>query len=267
MPSVLFVLTSASKTLTDAPTVSFFRASCESLSTEIHVSNAFCSLRYLPEAAHPYYVLAPHATIDFASPAGPNPPIDEGSVKMFESDPECTKFLADETVKSKLASAKKLSEVSSKGEHSARMFHSHHANNPGKDYDAIFYVGGHGPVIDLAVDPVNIKLASEFYQAGKITAAVCHGPAGLVGVTDAEGKSIFAGKAATGFSNAEETQVGKVKDVPFLLEDKIVSLGGKYEKAADPWGSHVVVDGNLYTGQNPASAGPIGQAILKALKV
>ncbi|KAJ7744495.1 ThiJ/PfpI [Mycena maculata] len=225
MPSILFVLTSASQTLTGAQTG-----------------------WYLPEAAHPYYVLAPHASIDFASPAGPNPPIDEGSVKMFAEDAECTKFLADETVKSKLADAKKLSAVSV------------------KDYDAVFYVGGHGPVIDLAVDPINIKLASEFYQAGKITAAVCHGPAALVGATDAQGKSIFAGKSATGFSNAEETAVGKVKDIPFLLEDRIISLGGKYEKADEPWGVKVVVDGNLYTGQNPASAGPIGQAILKALK-
>ncbi|KAJ6487868.1 ThiJ/PfpI [Mycena sanguinolenta] len=225
MPAILFVLTSAATTLTGAQ-----------------------AGWYLPEAAHPYYVLAPHATIDFASPAGPNPPISEQSVKMFENDAESVKFLADETVKSKLASAKKLSEVNS------------------KDYDAVFYVGGHGPVIDLAVDPINIKLASEFYQAGKITAAVCHGPAAIIGATDAEGKSIFAGKAATGFSNAEETAVDMVKDVPFLLEDKIKSLGGKYEKAAD-WAPHVVVDGNLYTGQNPASAGPIGQAILKALKL
>ncbi|KAF8195956.1 ThiJ/PfpI [Mycena galopus ATCC 62051] len=226
MPAILFVLTSANKTLTGAQTG-----------------------WYLPEAAHPYYVLAPHATIDFASPKGPNPPIDEGSVKMFESDAESTKFLADETVKSKLAEAKKLSDVSA------------------KDYDAIFYVGGHGPVLDLAVDEVNIKLASEFYQAGKITSAVCHGPAALVGATDAHGKSIFAGKAATGFSNAEEIQVDKVKDIPFLLEDRIVSLGGKYEKAPDAWASHVVVDGILITGQNPASAGPIGHAILKALKL
>ncbi|KAJ7498977.1 ThiJ/PfpI [Mycena latifolia] len=229
MPSVLFVFTSVSTTLTGAKTG-----------------------WYLPEAAHPYYVLAPHASIDFASPAGPNPPVDEGSVKMFASDEECIKFQADETVKSKFAAAKKLSDVSA------------------KDYDAIFYVGGHGPVIDLAVDPVNIKLASEasrsFYQAGKITSAVCHGPAALVGVTDAQGKSIFAGKSATGFSNVEEVQVDKVKDIPFLLEDKIVSLGGKYEKAAEPWGVKVVVDGNLYTGQNPASAGALGQAILKALK-
>ncbi|KAJ6500939.1 class I glutamine amidotransferase-like protein [Mycena sanguinolenta] len=226
MPAkVLFVLTSAATTLTGAP-----------------------AGWYLPEAAHPYYILAPHATIDFASPAGPNPPISEVSVKLFESDAESVKFLADETVKSKLASAKKLSEVNS------------------KDYDAVFYVGGHGPPIDLAVDPINIKLASEFYQAGKITAAVCHGPAAIVGATDAEGKSIFAGKAATGFTNTEEAAADMVKHVPFLLEDKIKSLGAKYEKAAD-WVPHVVVDGNLYTGQNPASAAPIGQAILKGLKM
>ncbi|KAF8212716.1 class I glutamine amidotransferase-like protein [Mycena galopus ATCC 62051] len=226
MPAILFVLTSANKALTGGQTGWF-----------------------LPEAAHPYYIFAPHATIEFASPKGPNPDVDEGSVKMFEADAECIKFLADETVKSKLASAKKLSEVSS------------------KDYDMIFYVGGHGPVIDLAVDEVNIKLASEFYQAGKITAAVCHGPAAPVGVKDAQGRSIFAGKAATGFSNAEEIQVDKVKDIPFLVEDRIISLGGKYEKAADLWKPHVVVDGNLITGQNPNSAGPIGHAILKALKL
>ncbi|KAJ7496865.1 ThiJ/PfpI [Mycena latifolia] len=224
MPSVLFVFTSATKTLTGAPTG-----------------------WYLPEAAHPYYVLSPHASIDFASPGGPNPPMDDASAKLFASDEGCIKFLADETVKSKLASAKSLSAVSA------------------KDYDAIFYIGGHGPVIDLAVDPVNIKLASEFYQAGKIVSAVCHGPAALVGATDAQGKSIFAGKSLTGFSNAEEAVIDKVADVPFSLEDRIVSLGGTYSKA-EPFGVKVVVDGNLYTGQNPASGASLAEAILKGLQ-
>ncbi|KAG5343081.1 hypothetical protein C0989_000071 [Termitomyces sp. Mn162] len=158
------------------------------------------------------------------------------------------KFLKDETVKSKLANAKKLTEVNV------------------KDYDAIFYVGGHGPVIDLANDPENAKLASQFYQSGKIVSAVCHAPAALVGAVDADGKSIVAGKKFTGFSNVEEDLVNGAKDIPFSLEDKLQALGGKYEKAAEPWGSHVVVDGNLLTGQNPASAEPLGQAILKALK-
>ncbi|KAG6900933.1 hypothetical protein C0993_004370 [Termitomyces sp. T159_Od127] len=225
MPSVLFVFTSVNKTLTGEQTG-----------------------WYLPEAAHPYWVLAPHATIDFAAPAGPNPEVDEGSLQAFANDEESQKFLKDETVKAKLASAKKLSEVNV------------------KDYDAIFYVGGHGPVIDLAENPMNIALASQFYQAGKIVSAVCHGPAAIVGAIGADGKPIFAGKRVTGFSNAEEDLVKGTKAMPFLLEDKLTALGGKYEKAAEPWGSHVVVDGNLLTGQNPASAGPLGQAILKALK-
>ncbi|CAK5275573.1 unnamed protein product [Mycena citricolor] len=223
MPAVLLVFTSCSKTLTGKPTG-----------------------WYLPEAAHPYYILSPHATIDFASPAGPNPPIDEYSVKMFTDD-ESVNFLKDPAVQAKFASAKKLSDVNV------------------KDYDAILYIGGHGPCIDLSVDPVNVKLASEFFQAGKITAAVCHGPAAIVGAVDAEGKSIFAGRAATGFSNAEENAVDMVQEIPFLLEDRIVSLGGKYEKAAEIWGPHVVRDGVLITGQNPSSAGPIGKEILKAL--
>ncbi|KAG6860995.1 hypothetical protein C0995_005015 [Termitomyces sp. Mi166 len=225
MPSVLFVFTSANKTLTGGQTG-----------------------WYLPEAAHPYWVLAPHANIDFAAPAGPNPEVAESSLAAYANDEGSQKFLKDETVKAKLATAKKLIEVNA------------------KDYDAVFYVGGHGPVIDLASDPVNAMLASKFYQMGKIVSAVCHGPAALVGAVDADGKSIFAGKRFTGFSNVEEDLAKSVQEVPFLLEDKLQKLGGRYEKAAEPWGSHVVVDGNLLTGQNPASAEPLAQAILKALK-
>ncbi|KDR83795.1 hypothetical protein GALMADRAFT_236180 [Galerina marginata CBS 339.88] len=225
MPSVLFVFTSADKTLSGGQTG-----------------------WYLPEAAHPYYVLSPHATIDFAAPKGPNPPVDEGSVKAFASDPDSVKFQKDETAKSKFAGAKKLSDVDF------------------KDYDAIFYVGGHGPVIDLPTDPINARLIQQFWDSGKIVAAVCHGPAALTGAVDAAGRSIFTGRTVTGFSNEEEEQAGKVKDVPFLLEDKIVQLGGKYVKADEVWGEKVVVDGHLITGQNPASAAGVGKAILKALK-
>ncbi|THH31318.1 hypothetical protein EUX98_g2899 [Antrodiella citrinella] len=223
-PKILFVFTSADKNLKGGQTG-----------------------WYLPEAAHPYYVLAPHAEIDFAAPKGPNPPVDESSVKNF-TDAESVKFLKDETVVAKFAAAKKLTQVNA------------------ADYAAIFYVGGHGPVIDLAFDEDNAKLASDFFRAGKITAAVCHGPAALVKATDAAGKSIFAGRKATGFTNAEETSIQAVDSIPFLLEDRINELGGIFEKV-DPWAPKVVVDGILITGQNPASAGPIGEAILKALKV
>ncbi|KAK7444752.1 hypothetical protein VKT23_015069 [Stygiomarasmius scandens] len=224
MPSILFVFTSADKHLKGGPTG-----------------------WYLPEAAHPYYILKDAASIDFAAPKGPNPPVDPTSVKSFAEDKESTQFLNhDDTVKTKLANAKKLSDVKA------------------SDYDAIFYIGGHGPVIDLANDPVSLKLASEFYQAGKITSAVCHGVAALVNVVDKDGNPILAGKKATAFSNAEEELINGTEIIPFLPEDKIKAIG-TYEKAPEPWGPHVVVDGNLITGQNPASAAAIGKAILKAL--
>jgi len=168
--------------------------------------------------------------------------------KNFAEDKESVRFLQDESVQSKLAKAKKLSEVQV------------------KDYDAIFYVGGHGPVIDLASDPVNAKLVSEFWQSGKIVSAVCHGSAALVEAVDTNGKSIFLGKSFTGFSNKEEEAVQRVKEIPFLLEDRITKLGGKYEKADQLWGAKVVVDGRLITGQNPASGTGVGEAILKAIK-
>jgi len=222
MGRILFVYTSCSKTLTGSGTG-----------------------WYLPEAAHPYYVLAQHHTIDFAAPNGPNPPVDEKSVQMFTDD-ESQQYLKDDTVAKKFAECKKLSDV-----------------DPSQ-YDAIFYVGGHGPVIDLASDPVNIKLANEFWRSGKITSAVCHGPAALVGVTDKAGNSIFVGRSATCFTNEEEVQVDGVKIIPFLVEDKIKSLGGKFDKT-EPWGVKVCVDGKLITGQNPASAKAVGEAIHAAL--
>lgn len=135
--SILFVFTSANKNLKGGQTVSLIVA-CVSC---IYLTVIYQGW-YLPEAAHPYYVLAPHFNIDFASPKGPNPPVDEGSVKNF-TDKESVEFLKDTVVTKKLESAKKLSEVDV------------------KDYDAVFYVGGHGPVIDLATDPDNIKLASD----------------------------------------------------------------------------------------------------------
>jgi len=185
MPRVLFVFTSANKNLKGSQTGWF-----------------------LPEAAHPYYKLAPHVDIDFASPAGPNPPVDEGSVKTFK-DEESVKFLQDPTAISKFSNAKKLSEVNV------------------ADYDAVFYVGGHGPVIDLPSDPVNIAMINKFWAANKIVSAVCHGPAALVRATDSNGQSIFAGRRFTGFSNAEEELAHAVDTIPFLLEDKIKELGGK----------------------------------------
>ncbi|KAA1476758.1 class I glutamine amidotransferase-like protein [Dentipellis sp. KUC8613] len=202
---------------------------------------------YLPEAAHPYYTLSPKYQIDFAAPAGPTPPLDPSSVQLYK-DEESQKFLVDPEVKELFSKTKILKEVNA------------------EDYAAIFYIGGHGPVIDLAFDEDNIKLAEKFLHSGKIVSAVCHGPAALVGVKGTDGNSIFDGRKATAFTDVEEEQVGKIDDVPFLVEDKIKSLGGTFEKAAEPWGVKVIRSGNLLTGQNPASAKPLAEELITILQ-
>lgn len=135
-------------------------------------------------------------------------------------------------------------------------------------FDAVFVPGGHGPMFDLATDASCQQLIAEFAAAGKIVAAVCHGPAALVGVRlpPGEGEYLLHGKRVTGFSNEEETQVKLADVMPFLLEDRLAEVsGGGFVKADEPWGSKVVVDGNVITGQNPASARRIGEVILEAL--
>ncbi|KAF9787459.1 class I glutamine amidotransferase-like protein [Thelephora terrestris] len=204
---------------------------------------------YLPEAAQPYYSFI-HAGfhVDFASPEGRDPPVSQKSVEHYKDD-ESVKFLQDQDVVDKLEKCKKISEVNS------------------SEYDAIFYVGGYGPVVDLADDLQNADLVSAFWQGGKIVSAVCHGPAGLIHGKDSNGKSIFEGKKVTCLSNAEEKEHGfPLKDIGFYLEDKIEELGGKFEKAKGLLECHVVVDGQLYTGQNPASAKPLADRIVQDLK-
>lgn len=137
------------------------------------------------------------------------------------------------------------------------------------EFAALFYPGGHGPMFDLATDKESIALINEFVAAGKPVAAVCHGPIVFANVIKADGKHLLAGKEVTGFSNVEEDQVQMTKLMPFLLEDKIKEAGATYVKADEPWGVKVVSadGGKLITGQNPASAKGVGEAIAKAIGV
>ncbi|CAF0809032.1 unnamed protein product [Adineta steineri] len=202
---------------------------------------------YLPEAAHPYYVLESHFNIEWASPKGGKAPLDPTSAEQFKDDAECIKFLSDNKAKQGYENTKKLSEINA------------------NDYVAIFYVGGHGPCFDLPEDKTNIKLAEDFWKQEKIVSAVCHGPAALVNVKDQNGKSIFSGRKATCFSNDEEEQIKLTDAIPFLVETRLKELGANYEKNSAAWGSYVTVDGQLILGANPASAHDVGLAILNAL--
>ena len=132
------------------------------------------------------------------------------------------------------------------------------------DYDAVFYPGGHGPLWDLAEDRHSIALIEAIHNAGKPVAAVCHGPGALHRVKASDGSPLVKGKSVTGFSNSEEAANGLTQVVPFLVEDMLKKNGGLYSKA-DNWQPHVVIDANLITGQNPASAQSSANALLDQL--
>merc|ERR1711939_138876 len=206
---------------------------------------------YLPEAAHPAHEMAEkNVQITWVSPKGGKAPLDPSSVEASKDDQASQKFLKEE-----IAVTEKTEKL---------------ADYIGKsgDYDALFYVGGHGPMFDLAKDETSHALAREFAEAGKVVSAVCHGPAALAYVKLSDGSYLIKDAEVTGFSNTEEDTVQLSKYMPFMLEDALKQNGGKYVKADQDWGEKVVVsgkDGKLITGQNPASAAAVGKAIFKAI--
>ena len=132
------------------------------------------------------------------------------------------------------------------------------------DYAAIFMPGGHGTMFDLPGNPGLQQLLRDFAEQDKILAAVCHGPAGLVGATLSDGRPIVAGKTITAFTDSEERAAGMDKDMPFLLETSLTELGANFVRQPD-WTSHVERDGKLITGQNPQSSARVAQAVIEAL--
>lgn len=134
------------------------------------------------------------------------------------------------------------------------------------DYDVVFQVGGHGPMQDLAVHPTVGKLYADVLDSpDKILAAVCHGPAAFLPAHRSDGSWLFRDRHLTGFSNEEETMATFAGNAPWLLEDRLRLAGAVYAagKAFEP---HVVVDGNLITGQQQNSAGAAAAAVLEKLK-
>jgi putative intracellular protease/amidase len=200
---------------------------------------------WLEEFAAPYYSFKDSgAEITLASPAGGQPPLDPKS-DLPEFQTELThRFKADPAAQAALASTVKLDSVKQ------------------EDFDTVFYPGGHGPLWDLAESPASITLIESFERAGKPIGFVCHAPGVLRHVKAANGEPLIKGRHVTGFSNSEEAAVELTDVVPFLTEDEFKSLGGLYEKGPD-WGAHVVRDGTLVTGQNPASSEDVAKALIK----
>jgi putative intracellular protease/amidase len=133
------------------------------------------------------------------------------------------------------------------------------------DYDAVFIPGGHGPMQDLSVsDDLGRLLVTVLDTPGKIVSTVCHGAAGLLPALRTGGRWAFDGRHLTGFTNDEETRTGAAAKASWLLEDRLRAAGGKFD-AGEPFSSHVIVDGGLVTGQNPASSVETAQHVLDLL--
>ncbi|MEU8677629.1 type 1 glutamine amidotransferase domain-containing protein [Streptomyces sp. NPDC048560] len=132
------------------------------------------------------------------------------------------------------------------------------------DYDAVFYPGGHGPMEDLAVDPVSGALLIATLESGKPLAIVCHAPAAILAATRPDGTNAFAGYRVAAFTNVEETQAGLAGKAKWLLETRLLEAGLDV-RTSEPWAPHVIVDRNLVTGQNPSSSAPLAVELLKKL--
>ncbi|WP_278486606.1 type 1 glutamine amidotransferase domain-containing protein [Achromobacter insolitus] len=203
---------------------------------------------WLEEFAAPYYAFVDAgAQVTLASPAGGQPPLDPKSDDPDAQTDDTRRFRQDKDAQRQLAATLRLAQVQA------------------ADYDAVFYPGGHGPLWDLAEDPKSVALIETMLAAGKPVAAVCHAPGVLRHAMTADGKPLVQGRQVTGFSNAEEAAVQLSGVVPFLVEDELTRLGGQYTSGPD-WQPHVVSDGLLVTGQNPASSVGVAHALLDRLK-
>ena len=202
---------------------------------------------WLEEFAAPYYAfLDAGVELTLASPKGGQPPLDPKSNEVGFQTEDTARFQADEAAKTALANTAKLADVNA------------------SDFDGVFYPGGHGPMWDLVNDAQSINLIEAFWATGKVVSTVCHASIALANTKDTNGEYIVKGRKVTGFTNTEEDAVGLTNVVPLLVEDTLSDRGGLFSKIED-WASYAQKDGNLITGQNPASSTAVAKLVLETL--
>jgi putative intracellular protease/amidase len=198
---------------------------------------------YLPEVAHPWRIFTDaDYTVELASVAGGEPPADGVDL----ADPVQRAFTEDAEMAAKLEKTPSFADVD------------------GGAFDAVLFAGGHGTMWDFPTDAELARVTREIHDHGGVVAAVCHGPAALVGVTLADGRPLVQGRNVAAFTDSEEAAVGLADVVPFLLQSRLEELGAVHSGAPD-FQPHVVTDGRLVTGQNPASAVGVAEAVLARL--
>lgn len=202
---------------------------------------------WIEEFATPYYYFTDkHIEIVVATPNGGQAPIDPKSNEPNFQTESTKRYFTDAKTQKILSNTKKLSAVNQ------------------KNFDAVFYPGGHGPMWDLATDKNSIALIQSFYNHNKPIAFVCHGSAALINAKNTNGEYLISGKKITSFCNTEEDAVQLTNIVPFSLENKLKERGAIYEKGAD-WSSFTIIDGLIVTGQNPQSSKEVAEKLLNKI--
>ena len=207
---------------------------------------------YLPEAVHPYVkFLAAGFDVDFASITG-TATCDPGSIDASKDDETCMEFWNDAGMRELTEKAKKLDDCAA------------------ASYDAVLFAGGFGVMWHFPKSAVAQAFIKAMYTAGKPTGAVCHGPIAFINVTLDDGTPLLKGKECTGFTDGEENAVGMLAVVsapsgPGSCQEMMAKAGGVF-KDGGVFQPNVCVAGNLFTGQNPPSAGPIADAMVAAMK-
>ncbi|WP_112874330.1 type 1 glutamine amidotransferase domain-containing protein [Paracoccus endophyticus] len=202
---------------------------------------------WLEELTTPYYAfLDAGAEVTLASIQGGKVPVDPGSVKPAgENDPSVERALKDADFQARIAATPRFDTLDTAA------------------FDAVVLPGGHGTMFDYPDSAALAKLVADFDAAGKVVAAVCHGPAGLVAARRADGRPVVAGRRVAGFTDSEERAMGLDQAVPFLLETRLKDLGAHYVSGPD-FEPFAIRDRNLVTGQNPASAEPMAKLVFEA---
>lgn len=203
---------------------------------------------WLSELTHVYHAAREKGyAITIASPAGGNVPIDPESLKRFTLDKISRQYWNDPFFRELLEQSKCLAEVTD------------------EEFDLVYLAGGHGTMYDFPDDTTMQMVVSRHYERGKMVAAICHGVGGLLNVRLSNGENLIDSKAVTGFNWFEESLANRKKEVPFNLEAALKERGADYRKSIIPMTSHVVVDGNLITGQNPFSSKEMAKVVMRKL--
>lgn len=202
---------------------------------------------WLPELTHPYYEFKKAGySIDVASIQGGVAPVDPKS--LTEPDDANQRFLQDAELMSKVFTTLPLSGI-----------------DP-KEYQAVVFAGGSGPMWDFPNNEHVNRVAASIYENDGVVSAICHGPAALIDIKLSNGEYLILGKKVAAFSNEEEAELKLTHIVPFLLQNKLIERGAKYIHGK-AWKENVVVDGRLITGQNPASATSVAKKIIEHLSL